>query len=38
MPAYGKQISPAEMTVLIDFLTSLRPKGQPPAGSTTSLP
>ena len=31
MPAYGKQMSPAEMTVLIDFLDSLRPAGQPGA-------
>jgi ubiquinol-cytochrome c reductase cytochrome b subunit len=33
MPAYGKQISPTEMDVLVDFLTSLRPEGQPPAGT-----
>ena len=32
MPAYGKQISPAEMAVLVDFLVSLRPDGQPAAG------
>ena len=25
MPAYGKQISPAEMTTLVEFLVSLRP-------------
>ena len=31
MPAYGKQISPAEMTALVEFLVSLRPPGQPPA-------
>jgi ubiquinol-cytochrome c reductase cytochrome b subunit len=31
MPAYGKQISPAEMTALAEFLSSLRPPGQPPA-------
>jgi ubiquinol-cytochrome c reductase cytochrome b subunit len=30
MPAYGKQISPAEMTALVDFLSSLRPERQPP--------
>jgi len=30
MPAYGKQMSPAEMTVLVEFLTSLRPDGQAP--------
>jgi ubiquinol-cytochrome c reductase cytochrome b subunit len=28
MPAYGQQISPAEMTALVDFLTSLRPPGR----------
>ena len=27
MPAYGKQIRPAEMTALVDFLVSLRPPG-----------
>src|SRR5690606_39997 len=32
MPAYGKQISPAEMNVLVDFLVSLRPEGVPVAG------
>jgi ubiquinol-cytochrome c reductase cytochrome b subunit len=31
MPAYGRQMSPAEMTALVDFLTRLRPPGQPPA-------
>jgi ubiquinol-cytochrome c reductase cytochrome b subunit len=31
MPAYGKQISPNEMTALVDFLTSLRPPGRPKA-------
>jgi ubiquinol-cytochrome c reductase cytochrome b subunit len=35
MPAYGKQITPAEMNVLVDFLVSLRPEGQPPAGWAT---
>ena len=33
MPAYGKQMSPAEMDTLIAFLVSLRPEGQPAAGS-----
>jgi ubiquinol-cytochrome c reductase cytochrome b subunit len=32
MPAYGKQMSANEMKVLIDFLVSLRPEGQSPAG------
>jgi ubiquinol-cytochrome c reductase cytochrome b subunit len=31
MPAYGKQISPAEMTALVEFLENLRPEGAPPA-------
>jgi ubiquinol-cytochrome c reductase cytochrome b subunit len=31
MPAYGKQIKPAEMSALVDFLVSLRPPGQKPA-------
>jgi ubiquinol-cytochrome c reductase cytochrome b subunit len=31
MPAYGKQISPAEMTALVAFLEDLRPVGAPPA-------
>ena len=33
MPAYGKQISPAEMDALVEFLVSLRPEGQPAAGA-----
>jgi ubiquinol-cytochrome c reductase cytochrome b subunit len=31
MPAYGKQISPAEMTALVEFLANLRPAERPPA-------
>lgn len=31
MPAYGKQISPPEMTALVDFLENLRPPGVPAA-------
>jgi ubiquinol-cytochrome c reductase cytochrome b subunit len=31
MPAYGKQMKPAEMTALVEFLVSLRPEGQQPA-------
>lgn len=31
MPAYGKQMRPDEMTVLTEFLSSLRPRGVPPA-------
>ncbi len=33
MPAYGKQMSPVEMEAVVDFLVSLRPEGQPPAGA-----
>lgn len=32
MPAYGKQMSPAEMSTLAEFLVFLRPEGQLPAG------
>jgi len=31
MPAYGKQISPPEMTGLVEFLENLRPEGAPRA-------
>jgi ubiquinol-cytochrome c reductase cytochrome b subunit len=31
MPAYGKQISPAEMTAMVEFLENLRPNGTPGA-------
>jgi ubiquinol-cytochrome c reductase cytochrome b subunit len=31
MPAYGKQIKPAEMSALVEFMVSLRPAGQPAA-------
>ena len=31
MPAYGKQINPAEMTALVAFLENLRPAGAPRA-------
>lgn len=33
MPAYGRQINPAEMTALVDFLQSLRQANQPAASS-----
>jgi ubiquinol-cytochrome c reductase cytochrome b subunit len=36
MPAYGKQMSPVEMTALVEFLVSLRPAGEPPAGANGS--
>jgi len=35
MPAYGKQIAPAEMAALVEFLTSLRTEGRPPARTVT---
>ena len=38
MPAYGKQISPHEMTALVDFLESLRPPGRPKAGAAALMP
>jgi ubiquinol-cytochrome c reductase cytochrome b subunit len=31
MPAYGKQIKPAEMSALVAFMVGLRPRGQEPA-------
>ena len=31
MPAYGKNLSPAETTALVAFLETLHPSGQPPA-------
>lgn len=31
MPAYGKNLSPAEVTALMSFLETLHPAGQPPA-------
>jgi len=33
MPAFGKQMTPAEMDCLVAFLVSLRPEGQRPAGA-----
>ena len=38
MPAYGRQISPAEMTLLADFLVSLRPDGRPAARTAIGPP
>jgi len=38
MPAYGKQMKPAEMSALVDFLVSLRPPGQAPARPADSTP
>jgi ubiquinol-cytochrome c reductase cytochrome b subunit len=36
MPAYGKQVKPAEMSALVDFLVSLRPPGREPARPAAS--
>jgi ubiquinol-cytochrome c reductase cytochrome b subunit len=36
MPAYGKNMGPAEMAALADFLVSLRPSGQPAARPAAS--
>jgi ubiquinol-cytochrome c reductase cytochrome b subunit len=39
MPAYGKQMKPAEMSAVVEFLVSLRPRGQEPARpAAISLP
>lgn len=38
MPAYGKQLGPAEMTSLCDFLVALRPRGQASAYSPVDKP
>jgi ubiquinol-cytochrome c reductase cytochrome b subunit len=38
MPAYGKQMSPAEMSAVVEFLTSLRPPGQAAARDPAGLP
>jgi ubiquinol-cytochrome c reductase cytochrome b subunit len=31
MPAYGKNLNPAEVTALVSFLETLHPSNQPPA-------
>jgi ubiquinol-cytochrome c reductase cytochrome b subunit len=36
MPAYGKNLSPAECTALVAFLTTLHPAGQSPARNASS--
>jgi ubiquinol-cytochrome c reductase cytochrome b subunit len=42
MPAYAKQLRPAEVTALVAFLQTLRPENQPPARDSavpaTSVP
>ncbi len=38
MPPYGKQLRPAEIDALVDFLQTLRPKGERPAQSAALPP
>jgi ubiquinol-cytochrome c reductase cytochrome b subunit len=35
MPAYGKNLRPAEVTALVAFMQTLRPSGQPAARDST---
>jgi len=37
MPAYGKNLSPAETTALVSFLVTLRPEGQPAARDSANV-
>jgi ubiquinol-cytochrome c reductase cytochrome b subunit len=34
MPAYGKNLTPAEVTALVAFMQTLRPAQEPPARSS----
>src|SRR5207247_10953655 len=36
MPAYGKNLAPAEVNALVAFLETLRPGERPPAGAPAS--
>jgi ubiquinol-cytochrome c reductase cytochrome b subunit len=36
MPAYGKNLTPAEVTALVAFMQTLRPAQQPPARSAVA--
>jgi len=38
MPAYGKNLRPAEVTALVAFMQTLRPSYQPPARDSTQSP
>jgi ubiquinol-cytochrome c reductase cytochrome b subunit len=38
MPAYGKNLSPAEVTALVGFLETLHPASQPPAANAALEP
>ena len=35
MPAYGKNLSPAEVDALVSFMQTLHPKSRPPAREST---
>jgi ubiquinol-cytochrome c reductase cytochrome b subunit len=35
MPAYGKNLTPPEVTALVAFMQTLRPRNQPPARAAT---
>jgi ubiquinol-cytochrome c reductase cytochrome b subunit len=37
MPAYGKQLTPPQVSAIVDFLVGLRPAGQPAARSPASV-
>jgi ubiquinol-cytochrome c reductase cytochrome b subunit len=37
MPAYGKNVSPAEITALVAFLETLHPAGQAPAQDASRI-
>jgi ubiquinol-cytochrome c reductase cytochrome b subunit len=38
MPAYGKNLSPAEVEALVSFLETLHPPGEPPAADAAQRP
>jgi hypothetical protein len=35
MPAFGKELSPAEVDAVVSFMQTLRSKGAPPAHNST---
>jgi len=37
MPAYGKNLTPAEVNALVAFLETLRPPNQPPARTPAGM-
>ena len=36
MPAYGKNLTPAEVTALVAFMQTLRPNNPPPARTSVA--